>query len=167
MNEEGLDAHRSAQPNEQLGRLADCLNKSFAADNHASLSDEITRLLLHLSHEEPDAQILPHSSTRIPSGGAGARSDVPAGERVARSRPSSRSPVRWAARARSVFGGEVELARPDCGEEARRVRCARARFGPGDSPRHHGPPADLERGLRHDLAAKTIDRLLRLKGDKA
>jgi len=30
--------------------LAACLNLSFTAENHDSLSDELTRLLLHLSH---------------------------------------------------------------------------------------------------------------------
>jgi len=31
--------------------LAACLRASFTAENHDSLSDEITRLLLHLSHD--------------------------------------------------------------------------------------------------------------------
>jgi len=33
--------------------LASCLHQSFTAENHDSLGDELTRLLLHLSHH-PD-----------------------------------------------------------------------------------------------------------------
>jgi len=39
-----------------LRHLAACLQSSFTAINHDSLGDDITRLLLHLSHvtSEPD-----------------------------------------------------------------------------------------------------------------
>jgi hypothetical protein len=36
---------------DSLIRLAECLRASFTADNHDSLSGDITRLLLHLSRE--------------------------------------------------------------------------------------------------------------------
>ena len=36
---------------DSLRRLAECLHASFTADNHDSLGDDITRLLLHLSRD--------------------------------------------------------------------------------------------------------------------
>lgn len=42
----------SSSPEPDAARaLATCLLASFSAENHDSLSDEITRLLLHLSHD--------------------------------------------------------------------------------------------------------------------
>ncbi len=35
-----------------LGDLANCLQATFTAENHDSLSDEVTRSLLHLSRDE-------------------------------------------------------------------------------------------------------------------
>jgi len=47
---EHAEKEPAADPDSLRG-LAECLRASFTADNHDSLSGDITRLLLHLSRE--------------------------------------------------------------------------------------------------------------------
>jgi hypothetical protein len=52
MSDNGRRSAATSDEPDSLKRLADCLHASFTADNHDSLSDEITHSLLHLSCEE-------------------------------------------------------------------------------------------------------------------
>ncbi len=57
MDERGKDVERPIDEPAPLSDLADCLHASFTADNHDSLSDDITHSLLHLSREEKTASM--------------------------------------------------------------------------------------------------------------
>jgi hypothetical protein len=57
MDDEGQDVGRPIDESEPLSRLGDCLHASFTADNHDSLSDEITGSMLHLSCEDKTASM--------------------------------------------------------------------------------------------------------------
>lgn len=52
MDDSGEDKLGSDDELGAMGDLASCLQATFTAENHDSLSDEVTRSLLHLSHEE-------------------------------------------------------------------------------------------------------------------
>ena len=51
MEKKGAEGAESNAEPESLGRLGDFLRASFPADNHDSVSDDMTRSLLHLSRE--------------------------------------------------------------------------------------------------------------------
>jgi hypothetical protein len=57
MDDKGQDVERLIEESEPLIDLGDCLHASFTADNHDSLSDDITHSLLHLSREEKTASM--------------------------------------------------------------------------------------------------------------
>jgi hypothetical protein len=57
MDDKGQDVGRPIDEAEPLSRLGDCLHATFTADNHDSLSDDITHSLLHLSCEEKAASM--------------------------------------------------------------------------------------------------------------
>jgi hypothetical protein len=53
-NTQGAQEQEASTPGtdaDTVRALVTCLQSSFTAENHDSLSDEITRLLLHLSHD--------------------------------------------------------------------------------------------------------------------
>jgi hypothetical protein len=57
MDDKEKDVGRPIYGSEPLSDLGDCLHASFTADNHHSLSDDITHSLLHLSREEKTASM--------------------------------------------------------------------------------------------------------------
>ena len=57
MDDKEQDVGRPIDESEPLSDLGDCLHASFPADNHDSLSDDITHSLLHLSREEKTASM--------------------------------------------------------------------------------------------------------------
>ena len=57
MDDRGQDMWRPIGAPEPVTLLGDCLHASFTADNHDSLSDDITRSLLHLSREAKTASM--------------------------------------------------------------------------------------------------------------
>jgi hypothetical protein len=57
MDDNEQDVARPNDESEPLGDLGNCLHASFTADNHDSLSDDITHSLLHLSREEKAASM--------------------------------------------------------------------------------------------------------------
>ena len=57
MDVTGQDKLGPVDEPEPLSDLANCLQTTFTADNHDSLSEEVTRSLLHLSREEKTASM--------------------------------------------------------------------------------------------------------------
>jgi hypothetical protein len=57
MDDKGQDVGRPIDESDPLSDVGDCLHASFTADNHDSLSDDITHSLLHLSREEKTASM--------------------------------------------------------------------------------------------------------------
>lgn len=57
MDDSGEDKLRSDNELGPMVDLASCLQATFTAENHDSLSDDVTRSLLHLSHEKKTASM--------------------------------------------------------------------------------------------------------------
>jgi hypothetical protein len=63
MDDRGQDVRQPTDTPDSLAHLGDCLEASFTADNHDSLSDDVTRSLLHLSHDAKTASM----RTKLPT----------------------------------------------------------------------------------------------------